>query len=205
MKIFSKYKKKLHMPKPVAGPLSSEDGIAAMEAAFAIVLFIFLGFGVIEFGSMFNERIAVTSLAREGASLASRNLTTNQNMLDLLESTDGALDLPNKPTKYKIFLAQINGGPNALNPDPTCVVTERGGLTAPEVQAPTQPNCDLPNNLYNYLKYDASLNAPAVSQFTVVKVYYQHTPLTPLGNLSGTVGGTAHGSKDLTMSSTAIF
>ena len=185
--------------------ISSDRGSATIEFAFSISLFLFLAFGVVEYGSIFNERNAVTNLAREGASLASRQLTTQANMLDLLESTQGALDLPSKPNQYKIYLAVINGGPNAANPDPTCVVQERGGLANGDVVAPAQPTCDLPANLYDYLKYDPILGASAVNQFTVVKVYYQHQSITPVGGMSASLGGAAIGSNQVTMSSRAIF
>jgi Flp pilus assembly protein TadG len=165
------------------------------------MLFLFMAFGIIEFGSILNERNSLTQIAREGASLASRNLTSDQNMLDLLESTDNALDFANNPGKYRIFLAQITAG-TAGNPNPTCAITQRGALSN-GVQAPSAPNCDLDPNLMNYVTYNPGLGTAAVGQFTVVKVYYQHDPITPFGNLDWFGGGNENA--PTVMMSRAIF
>ena len=179
----------------------NERGSTILELSISLMLFLFMAFGVIEYGSILNERNSLTQVAREGASLASRNLTTNQNMLDLLESTDNALDMANNPSKYRIFLAQVTAG-TAGNPTPTCALTQRGGLNN-GVQTPVAPNCDLDANLMNYLTYDAGLGTAQVGQFTVVKVYYQHDPITPFGNLDWFNG--SNGNAPTVMMSRAIF
>jgi hypothetical protein len=180
-----------------------ERGSTILELSISLMLFLFMAFGVIEYGSILNERSAVTQLAREGASLASRNLTTNQNILDLLESTDNALDMANNPAKYRIFLAQITAG-SAGNPAPACALTQRGGLSSGGVEAPALPNCDLDANLMNYVTYDPGIGTAPVRQFTVVKVYYQHDPITPFGNLDW-FGGGNNGNAPTVMMSRAIF
>jgi len=177
-----------------------ERGSTILELSISLMLFLFMAFGVIEYGSILNERNSLTQLAREGASLASRNLTSDQNMLDLLESTDNALDLTNNPSKYRIFLAQITAG-TAGNTAPTCIITERGGLSGGGVQAPALPNCDLDANLMGYVTYNG---VAQVGQFTVVKVYYQHDPITPFGNFDW-FGGGNNGNAPTVMMSRAIF
>ena len=125
----------------------SERGSATIEFAFSSIMFIFLAFATVEYGMIFNEQHAVTALAREGASLASRNLTSNGNMWAMLTLTEGTLGLKDNPGKYAIFLAQVNG---SLGPglDPVCTVTPAGNLSV-GVVAPTQAGqCDLPNNLW---------------------------------------------------------
>ena len=73
-----------------------------------------------------------------------------------------------------------------MNPDPTCSVQEIGDLdvvTGNGVESPANSStCDLPQNLYDLLKYDDSVEVQAapISQFTIVKVYYVHQPVTPL-------------------------
>ena len=176
-------------------------GSVTIELVFGLMVFLFLTFGIIEFGSMVNERNALTQVAREGASLASRNLTTDANMLDLLESTENALNMAGNPADYRIFLAKITGG-FAGNPM-TCVVSERGGLASAEVEPPVPPNCDLPATLVNYVTEDPGIGTSPVEQFTVVKVYYRHNPITPFGNLDWFGGD---GTNDPTiMWSEAIF
>ena len=182
----------------------NERGTASIELAFSLMIFLFVAFGIVEYGTIINERNALTQLAREGASLASRNLTTSANMMDLLESTDNALDFKNQPSKFHIYLAQITAGDN-VNPNPVCTVVDRGGLTGSEVQPPALPNCDLPQNLYDYLVWLPGTGA-TVEQFTVVKVYYEHDPLTPVGALSSQFGwGGLSTSNSIVMGSTAIF
>jgi len=185
--------------------LLSEQGSATIEFAVSSILFIFLAFATIEYGVLYSERHAVTSLAREGASLASRNLTTSGNMMAMLASTEGALGLNGNPAKYSIFLAQINGA-TALGNDPVCIVTTTGTLSHPDISPPTPAGqCDLPNNLYDYLKWDVALGAAAVNQFTVMKVYYQHTPVTPVGGMTPFLGGPGHQDTNLLLASRAIF
>ena len=153
-----------------------------------------------------SQRHAVTTLAREGASLASRNLTTNGNMMAMLESTEGALGLNGNPGKYAIFLAQINGA-TAVGNSPVCTVTTSNGtLSHPDISVPTPAsNCDLPQNLYDYLEWDVGLGAAAVNQFTVLKVYYQHNPITPVGGMTPFLGGPGHQDTSLLLASRAIF
>ncbi len=86
----------------------SEQGSTTVEFAVSSILFMFLAFATVEYGMLYSERHAVTTLAREGASLASRQLTTNGNMMAMLESTEGVLKLNGNPDKYAIYLAQIN-------------------------------------------------------------------------------------------------
>jgi len=186
-------------------PLRSERGSATIEFAVSSILFIFLAFATVEYGVLYSQRHAVTTLAREGASLASRNLTTNGNMMAMLESTEGALGLNGHPEKYSIHLAQINGAV-AAGTAPACTVTSSGTLSHADITVPTPAtNCDLPANLYAYLQWDAGLGAAAVNQFTVLKVYYQHTPLTPVGGMSPFLGGPGHQNTTLLLASRAIF
>ncbi|MEX0829441.1 MAG: TadE/TadG family type IV pilus assembly protein [Nitrospirales bacterium] len=189
------------MSKPTFQLLHNHQGSTILELSISLMLFFLMAFGVIEYGSILNERNSLTQIAREGASLASRNLTSDQNMLDLLESTDNALDFANNPGKYRIFLAQITAG-TAGNPTPTCALTQRGGLSN-GVQAPAAPNCDLDANLMNYVTYNPGLGTAPVGKFTVVKVYYQHDPITPFGNLNWFGGG--NGNAPTVMMSRAIF
>ena len=178
----------------------NEQGAAILELSISLIVFLFIAFGVIEFGMIFNERNALTQVAREGASLASRNLTTQANMLSLLQSTDNALDFSDQ-SNYRIFVARITAG-NAGNPAPVCNIVNAGQLTH-NVQAPAAPDCDLPANLMNYVTFNPALGVAPIQQFTVVKVYYEHDPVTPFGGLSVLSGGTDPGS--IVMFSEAIF
>ena len=135
----------------------NERGSTILELSISLMLFLFMAFGVIEYGSILNERNALTQVAREGASLASRNLTTNQNMMDLLESTDNALEMSNEPIKISHFLGAnyrwYGGEPHAhLRIDGKGRIKQAGGY-----ETPLAPDCDLDANLMGYLTYDAGL------------------------------------------------
>lgn len=185
--------------------LYSERGSATLEFAFSSILFIFLAFATVEYGMIYSERMAVTSLAREGASLASRQLATNGNILAMLTSTQGTLGLKDNPGKYSIFLAQVNGA-TANGNDPVCAVAATGTLTHSDIAAPAPgAQCDLPDNLYNLLQWNTDINAPGINQFTVLKVYYQHTPLTPIGGISPVLGGSGSLNSAPLLMSRAIF
>ncbi len=188
------------MPQMTLRDCKNERGAAVVELSFSLILFLLISFGVVEFGSMLNERNALTQLAREGASLASRNLTTQGNIVALLQSTQNALDFSD-PSQYAIFVSQIVAG-NAGNPTPVCNVAQQGTLSN-GVTPPAQPNCNLPANLINFLTYNPGLGVAPVQQFTVVSLFYQHNPITPFGGLSVLSGGNDPGSTVL--SSQAIF
>ena len=168
--------------------LLSERGSATVEFAISSVLFMFLTFAIVEYGSIFSQRMAVTQLAREGGSLASRQIMTPPNTLAMLASTDGSLDLRSDPSRYRIYLAQIDAA-TAPGNAPQCNVNEVGTLTHADVHSPAaDPNCNLPANLWAFLQWNAVDNVPGVSQFTVLRVYYQHTSMTPVGGLSAVFG-----------------
>jgi len=140
--------------------LWSAEGSDTIEFAVSSVFFMFMAFVVVEYGVLFSSRTAVTSLAREGASLASRNITTNGNIMSMLASMDGTFGLKNHLKKYAIFLAQINGSVG-LGQTPVCTVTTQGTLSHTDIHPPSPSSqCDLPNNLSDYLKWDTTLPAP---------------------------------------------
>ena len=66
--------------------LQSEKGIATVEFSMIAVILITLAFGVIEFGTVIQAQAVVTNIGREGGNLASRDLKTGQDLLNLLAS-----------------------------------------------------------------------------------------------------------------------
>lgn len=42
----------------------NERGTASIELAFSLMIFLFVAFGIVEYGSIINERNALTQLAR---------------------------------------------------------------------------------------------------------------------------------------------
>ena len=74
----------------------SQQGAVAVEAAIITPLFILLVFGIIEFGMVFKDFLAVTSSVRAGARMASaepRNLNFAQDAADQVAREGGALNM----------------------------------------------------------------------------------------------------------------
>ena len=173
--------------------LHSQKGIATVEFSMIAMILITLAFGVVEFGTMIQAQAVVTNIGREGGNLASRDLKTGQDLLDLLAASSSPLDFPDTPEHYKLYIAKADAA-TSDDEDPTCTVEESGTLSGAGVDSPAAlPNCGLTNELYEYLEYDSVNGAAAISQFTIVKVYYAHQPVTPLAEMMGQLSGSGSG------------
>ena len=175
--------------------LRSQKGVAAVEFSFVAIILLLVVFGIIEFGSLIQAQAVVTNVAREGGSIASRDILTSQdedeksNLLNLLEASSWPLNFGADPSKFKIFIARIQAG-TAEDKWPSCAgtVQESGQLNGSEVAEPTNdPYCGLTLEFWELLTYNEDFGA-LLNQATVVTVYYQHDPLTPLANFLTTGG-----------------
>ena len=181
--------------------LHSQKGVAAVEFSFVAIILLLVVFGIIEFGSLIQAQAVVTNVAREGGSIASRDILTSQdekNLLDLLEASSWPLNFGANPSKFNIFIARVQAG-TAENNAPSCdgTVHPRGEL---DVAPPDDGNrCGLTDEFWALLTYNDNWGAP-LNQATVVTVYYQHDPLTPLANFL-----TTHGDGKMVISSKAVF
>lgn len=170
--------------------LQSEKGMATVEFAALVSMALLMVFVIVDFGMLIQAQAVVTNVTREGGSLASRDLKNGPDLLDLLEASSSPLDFDANPERFKIYIAKVDAGLSTANPDPTCTVQESGTLVGTQVVSPSaNSTCDLTQNLYDLLKFDDVTQAAPISQFTVVKIYYVHKPLTPMEavfNISGT-------------------
>ena len=161
--------------------IRSQRGMATIEMAAMVSMLLLMVFVIVDFGGLIQAQAVVTNIAREGGSLASRDLKNGPDLLSLLAASSAQLKFPENPTRYKIYLAKIDAGVDTNNPDPTCTVQEDGQLVGVEGLSPSQhPRCDLPQNLYDLLTFDDTFQASPISQLTVVKVYWVHLPMTPM-------------------------
>jgi len=175
--------------------IQSEKGTVTVEFSILVIMMVVMLFGIVEFGAVLQAQGVVTNVTREGASIASRDLKTDSDLLKYLTSSSAPLDFEANPELFKIFIAKVDGGESAQNPDPTCTVVqpnpvEAGGtLSGIEVTSPADSaTCDLTDTLYDYLRFNDAIGTSPISQFTVVKVFYRHQPLTPLDSfLEGSV------------------
>ncbi|WP_447970012.1 TadE/TadG family type IV pilus assembly protein [Nitrospira sp. M1] len=183
-----------------------EQGIAAVEGLFMMLVFLVIAFGIVEFGSMIHAQTTVTHIAREGGNLASRDLNAGENLLDLLAASSSSLAFAQNPDDYKIYIVPVQAG-DSTDSVPSCgVVFQRGTLSGNGVRSPqTEPNCGLSSELTTYLTYDGTL-AP-IERLTVVRVYYHHVPITPLGRLLAApmFGGNQTDISDIVLTSQSIF
>ena len=174
----------------VPNRLRSQNGLATVEFAFIVAVVALLVFGIIEFGSLIQAQAVVTNISREGGNLASRDIAVPDEVLDLLAESSSPLDFPNNPTQYRIYITQVNSGEPG-NPEPQCPADQEGGLLAGNgVIAPSaEANCGLTADLWEYLRYDQNVGAAPLGRLTVVKVYYNHQPITPLARIMQSAGG----------------
>lgn len=166
------------------------------------MVFTALAFAVVEFGSQIHERNMISHLVREGASIYSRDLE-NANTIDaIIIDASYSLDFINKPENYALFVARVTAG----NP-PVCAATGGSGtLAEAEVVAPSSAaDCGLTPELLAYLQEDVN-GIAQMQQFSVVRIYYKHNPLTPLaGFLDLAFFGGAALDPDPIMVATAIY
>ncbi|RMH09618.1 MAG: pilus assembly protein [Nitrospirae bacterium] len=164
--------------------IQSQKGMATLEFAVVASMLLIMAFVIIDFGSLIQAQAVVTNISREGGSLASRDLKNGPDLLNLLAASSAPLEFETHPELYKIYIAKVDAGESAAAPDPVCTVQESGTLSGEAVVSPAMSaTCDLPQNLYDLLKFDDTIQTSPLSQFTVVKVFYAHKPLTPLENL----------------------
>ena len=182
--------------------LQSNKGVASLEFMMMFMVFTGLAFAVVEFGQRVHERNMITHLAREGASIYSRDLEDANTIVAIINDASDTLDFTGKPENYALFVARATAG----NP-PACVATGGDGtLAEPEVVDPTSAaDCGLTPELLAYLQEDGA-GVAQMQQFSVVRLYYKHNPLTPLaGFLDLDFFGGGGMDPDPVMVATAIY
>lgn len=91
----------------------SERGAAAVEAALVTPLLILLVFGIVEYGMLFKDSLAVTSSIRSAGRMASaepRLASYAQDAADQVANSGGALKLTNTQALW-VYKSKVNGFP----------------------------------------------------------------------------------------------
>lgn len=159
-----------------------ERGIAAVEMALILPLILVIVLGIIDFGQFFTARFIITNVAREGASLGSRDIQSATELITLMQTGATPLDLARSG---KIYIRRICAGQTSDDPYPavdSSKSAERGDLS---VQSSViGSNLGLSTALYNHLVFDDSPDQMTadIGELTVVEVFYKYTPITPLSN-----------------------
>lgn len=164
--------------------LQGQEGIATVEFAMLATVLLTLTWGVIEFGSLLQAQAVVTNIAREGGSLASRDLKTGPELFTLLERSSSPLSFEQHPKQFRMFLARVQAGVSTDAPEPTCTVYEHGALHDSSITSPIdRPRCGLTPALYAWLQFQDQTETAQLPQLTLVSVYFAHRPLTPLDGI----------------------
>jgi len=163
------------------------SGASAVEFAIILPILVMLVFAAIDFGRLFYARLIIANIAREGGSIASREISlpagtySAANLISLLQS--GARPL-NMAANGRIYIWKIVAG-NEASPEPMIDATksdEDGNLNVASTIDSEKDYMGLNSTVYDQLVYDDSENKKSanISQINVVEVFYEYRPITPV-------------------------
>ena len=187
--------------------LTNARGVAALELAIILPLLCMMVFGIIDIGRLVDARLVVTDLSREGANLSSRDINpgTGSELTDVLAYLQGSSSPLNMATSGEIYITTIAAGATASSPDPTITSqVSTGSLSASSTISSSATDLGLPGEIYKHLVFNTENQVADVLGVSVVEVYYQYTPITPLASFVPgllTAAGTVIGSRAIFCSS----
>jgi hypothetical protein len=159
-----------------------ERGAALLELCLVLPLLAVMIFGVIDFGRLIQARLILTGVSREGGNLASRDLKSGEDLVNVLKSSGTPLDLNGGG---KIYITTIRAGYISKGiiypPFVEDQVISGGGLPKASGISDGAP-MGLTQAIYNHLVYNPANQAPDILGTSVVEVYYLYRPITPLPN-----------------------
>jgi len=165
---------------------NGNKGASAVEMAIILPILVLMVFGAIDFGRLFHARQIMTNMAREGANLASREISlptgtySAANLIDLLQAGASPLDMA---SHGKIYIWRIAAGTSEDDPDPTIDLSKSdddGALSVDSTIGTGKANLGLDGGVYQHLVYDPDNATANIAQITVVEVFYEYRPLTPV-------------------------
>ena len=180
-------------------------GTSIIEFTLVLPLLLIMILALIEFGNLIQARLIVANVSREGGSIASRSLSIDQTLADLVANSGHPLIL--NGANGKVIITRVDGGLSAQATQPTITTqVTSGSLGRASVIGAGNPSLGLPANLYQHLIFIGNRTAPKVdgpdvTQLTMVEIYYQYRPITPLPKfIPGLIAQSG-----LTLQSRAIF
>lgn len=160
-----------------------EAGVAALELALALPVMLTMAFAVIDYGRLIQARLVLTNVAREGGSLASRDIQSATDLIAMLQSGASPLNLS---TSGRINIWKISAGTSQNSPYPMITLqASTGSVQAQSSMGNEKTNLGLTPALYQRLVYDGSTGTADLSQITVVEVFYRYSPIMPLAYVPG--------------------
>jgi hypothetical protein len=179
-----------------------QRGTALIELAFVLPILLLLLLGTIDFGHLIQTRLVMTNVAREGASLASRQAPVDPNITNLLVASGRPLRLDG--ADGRVYVTRIKAGLTEQDPQPT--ITDQitaGGLGVSSRIADAALRLGLTQPVFDHLVFDADNGTADISEVTIVEIYYRYRPITPFPNFAG---GLLRGSGNgMIISSRAVF
>jgi Flp pilus assembly protein TadG len=157
-----------------------ERGIAALELALILPVMLIIVFAIVDFGRLFNARLEITNIAREGGSLACRDMKSAADIITMLQTGASDLDLAKSG---KIYVWKINGGSTQNAPYPyidTASSANAGLLSVQSSIGSNVTNLGFSNTFYQHLVYNTTNKMSDVTSVTVVEVFYKYTPISPI-------------------------
>src|SRR6266850_3016097 len=102
-------------------------GTALIEFVLSLPFLLILVFGTVDFGHLVQDRLILTNVSREGASIASREGVIDPAITALLQASGAPLDLAG--ADGKVIVTRLLAGQSAEEPDPKVAAQiVRGGL-----------------------------------------------------------------------------
>lgn len=180
----------------------NERGTALIEFAFVLPMFLVLLLGTIDFGHLIQTRLIMTNVAREGASIASRQSTVDPNITNLLVASGIPLRLDG--ADGRVYVSRITAGPSEASPQPTIVSqVTAGSLGVTSRISSSRVNLGLTPGVFDHLVFDTNNSSADIAEVTVVEIYYKYRPITPFPNFAG--GMLKGGGNGMLISSRAVF
>lgn len=159
---------------------SDQRGTALIEFAIILPLLASMAFVAVDFGRLFHARLIVTNVCREGGSIASRQLRSTDELLDLLQASGEPLDLQQDG---RIFITRVRAGTgipvDERYPEIRDVRT-RGLLDVSSSIDEDHETLGFSEPIFLYLQYYEEHETSIISEVVVVEVYYRFQAITPL-------------------------
>ena len=174
--LLNSYKDKLHKK-------SDQRGAALIEFAIILPLLALLAFVAVDFGRLFHARLIVTNVCREGGSIASRQLRSTDELLDLLQASGEPLDLQQDGRIYITRVRAATGIPGSPYEDTPRImnpVHHSGSLNVSSSIDEDHETFGFSEPIFLYLQYYEEHGTSIISEVVVVEVYYLFRPITPL-------------------------
>lgn len=180
----------------------SSRGTSIIEFTLVLPLLLIMILALVEFGHLIQSRLIIANVSREGGSMASRTITVDGVLANLVAVSGHPLIL--NGADGKVIITRIDAGESANKPNPVITTqVSAGSLGQASAVGGNKANLGLPANLYSHLVF---INNPVgrgsdIAELTMVEVYYKYRPITPLPKfVPGLIAPTG-----LTLQSRAIF